>query len=267
MSMAFIKECFLNMGLVSVLPWHCSAGSQWSCRQIPSRFRAPWCACFGLPTVGRMDGWVGEQTTARRSWRISPGQTRSTNSVSRNIMLHWLFFLARETMSRRKNPAVAQQCRHQPSITCSHYCCFLMCLDSFSQGNKQLKHLLLHCPEHSFGVAMKINHLRRREGKGINLQWLHFQNESGQLKNIKNKKITTGCKERQRHRAAEATASSKEKRTVLIKAVLVLLSLGSFGGLMIRSASHLTPFGELNTWRFLGHKDVLLLLESGRDGF
>lgn len=105
-----------------------------------------------------------------RSWRISPGQTRSTNSVSRNIMLHWLFFLARETMSQRKNPAVAQQCRHQPSITCSHYCCFLMCPDSFSGGNKQLKHLLLHCPEHSFGVAVKINHLRRKEGKGINLQ-------------------------------------------------------------------------------------------------
>ena len=142
-----------------------------------------------------MDGWVGERTIARRSWRISPGQTRSTNSVSRNIMLHWLFFLARETMSQRKNPAVAQQCRHQPSITCSHYCCFLMCPDSFSGGNKQLKHLLLHCPEHSFGVAVKINHLRRKEGKGINLQWLHFQNESGQLK--KKKKITTGEVERE----------------------------------------------------------------------
>lgn len=54
---------------------------------------------------------------------------------------------------------------------------------------------------------------------------------------------------------------------MLIKAVLVLLSLVSFGGSMIRSATHLAPFGELNTWRFLGHKDVLLLLESGRDGF
>lgn len=73
--------------------------------------------------------------------------------------------------------------------------------------------------------------------------------------------------QRGRHRAADATASSKEKRTVLIKAVLVFLSLGSFGGPMIRSASHLAPFGELNTWRFLDHKDVLLLLESGRDGF
>ena len=90
-----------------------------------------------------------------------------------------------------------------------------MCPDSSSGGNKQLKHLLLHCPEHSFGVAVKINYLRRKEGKGINLQWLHFQNESGQLK----KKITTGCTERPRHRAAGATASSKEKRTVLIKSV------------------------------------------------
>ena len=125
-----------------------------------------------------MDGWVGEGTIAQRSWGISPRQTWSTNSVSRNIMLHWLFFLAREIMSQRKNPAVAQQCRHQPSITCSHYCCFLMCPNSFSGGNKQLKHLLLNC----LGMAVKINHLRRKEGKGINLQWLQFQNESGQLK-------------------------------------------------------------------------------------
>ena len=51
------------------------------------------------------------------------------------------------------------------------------------------------------------------------------------------------------------------------KVCFVFLSLRSFGGPMIRSASHLAPSGELNTWRFLDRKDVLLRLELGRNGF
>ena len=51
-------------------------------------------------------------------------------------------------------------------------------------------------------------------------------------------------------RAAEAAAGSEEKRKVLIKAVLALLSLGSSAGPMTRPASHLAPSGELDTWGF-----------------
>lgn len=55
-------------------------------------------------------------------------------------------------------------------------------------------------------------------------------------------------------RAAEAAAGSEEKRQVLIKAVLALLSLGSSAGPMTRPASHLVPAGELDTWGFWPQK-------------
>lgn len=147
----------------------CSAGSGGPVGRYRQEFRAPWCACYGLPTVGRMDGWVGERTIARRSWRLSPGRTwvqiqcQETSCYTGYFSGTARLYLGGKTLLLPSSVDISHQLHALTTVV-------LMCPDSSSGGNKQLKHLLLHCPEHSFGVAVKINYLRRKEGKGINLQ-------------------------------------------------------------------------------------------------